>query len=43
VLTAKFGPLPGSVPEEVRTASLHQVRAWTTRAVAAETLDEVFG
>jgi hypothetical protein len=43
VLTIKFGPLPGSVPETVRAASLDQMRAWTARAVTAEILDEVFG
>jgi predicted transposase YdaD len=42
VLTAKFGPLPDSVPTTVRAASIDQMRAWTARAVTAETLDEVF-
>jgi hypothetical protein len=42
VLTVKFGPLPDSVPKTVRAASLDQTRAWTARAVTAETLDEVF-
>ena len=42
VLTARFGPLPESVLKTVRAASLDQTRAWTTRAVTAETLDEVF-
>jgi len=43
VLTARFGPLPERVLKTVRAASLDQMRAWTTRAVTAETLDEVFG
>jgi hypothetical protein len=43
VLTARFGPLPESVLKTVRAASLDQMRAWTTRAVTAGTLDEVFG
>ncbi len=43
VLTARFGPLPESVLKTIRAASLDQMRAWTTRAVTAETLDEVFG
>jgi hypothetical protein len=43
VLTARFGPLSESVLKTVRTASLDQMRAWTTRAVTAETLDAVFG
>jgi predicted transposase/invertase (TIGR01784 family) len=43
VLTARFGPLPESALKTVRAASLDQMRAWTTRAVTAETLDEVFG
>jgi hypothetical protein len=43
VLTARFGPLPESVLKTVRAASLDQMRAWTTHAVTAETLDEVFG
>jgi hypothetical protein len=42
VLTVKFGPLPESVPKTVRAASIEQMRAWTARAVTAETLDEVF-
>ena len=42
VLTARFGPLPESATT-VRAASLDRIRAWTTRAVTAETLDEVFG
>ena len=42
VLTVKFGPLPASVPKTVRAASLDQMRAWTARAVTAETLDELF-
>jgi hypothetical protein len=42
VLTVKFGPLPDSVPKTVRAASLDQMRAWTARAVTAETLDQVF-
>jgi predicted transposase YdaD len=42
VLTVKFGPLPESVPKTVRAASIERMRAWTARAVAAETLDEVF-
>ena len=41
VLTAKFGPLPDSVPKTVRAASIDQMRAWTARALTAETLDEV--
>jgi hypothetical protein len=43
MLTVKFGPLPGSVPTTVHAASVDQVKAWTARAVTAETLDEVFG
>ncbi len=43
VLSAKFGPLDESVPKKVRAASLAQMRAWTTRAATAKTLDEVFG
>jgi hypothetical protein len=43
VLTARFGPLPESVLKTVRAAPLDQMRAWTTHAVTAETLDEVFG
>jgi hypothetical protein len=43
VLTVKFGPLPESVPKTVRAASIEQMRAWTARAVTAETLDQVFG
>jgi hypothetical protein len=42
VLTVKFGPLPESVLRPVRAASIDQMRSWTARAVAAETLDEVF-
>jgi predicted transposase YdaD len=42
VLTVKFGPLPDSIPKTVHAASIDQMRAWTTRAVTAETLDEVF-
>jgi predicted transposase YdaD len=42
VLTVKFGPLPESVPKTVRAASIDQMRAWTARAVTAETLDQVF-
>jgi predicted transposase/invertase (TIGR01784 family) len=42
MLTTKFGPLPDSVPKTVHAASIDQMRAWTTRAVTAETLDEVF-
>jgi hypothetical protein len=42
VLTVKFGPLPDSVPKTVHAASIDQLRAWTTRALTAETLDKVF-
>jgi predicted transposase/invertase (TIGR01784 family) len=42
VLTAKFGPLPDSVRKTMHRASIDQMRAWTTRAVTAETLDKVF-
>jgi hypothetical protein len=42
VLKARFGPLPESVLKTVHAASLDQMRAWTTRAVTAETLDQVF-
>lgn len=42
VLAARLGPLDESVPKKVRAASLAQMRAWTTRAATAKTLDEVF-
>jgi len=41
--TAKFGPLPDSVPKTVHAASVGQIKAWAARAVTAETLDQVFG
>jgi hypothetical protein len=43
MLTVKFGPLPESVAETVHAASAGQIKAWATRAVTAETLDQVFG
>jgi Putative transposase, YhgA-like len=43
VLTVKFGSLPESVSQTVHGASSDQVKAWTARAVTAETLDQVFG
>lgn len=43
MLTVKFGPLPESVPRTVHSASIDQVKARAARAVAAETLDQVFG
>jgi hypothetical protein len=42
ILTVKFGTLPEDVSEKVREASSQQVQEWTTRAVTAEKLDEVF-
>ena len=42
VLTAKFGPVPATTLKTVRAASIDQTRAWTARAVTAETLDQVF-
>jgi hypothetical protein len=42
VLTVKFGPLPDSVAQTVHGAPTDQLRAWTVRAVTAETLDQVF-
>jgi len=42
VLTAKFGLLPASALKTVNAASIDQMRAWTARAVTAETLDKVF-
>jgi hypothetical protein len=42
VLTAKFGPLPANALKTVRAASIDQMRAWTARAVTAESLDKVF-
>lgn len=43
ILTVKFGTLPEDVAEKVREAFSQQVQEWTTRAVTAEKLDEVFG
>ena len=43
VLTVKFGPVPESVSQTVHGASIDQIKAWTARAVTAETLDQVFG
>jgi len=37
------GPRPAWPPITVHAASLDQMRAWTTRAAIAETLDKVFG
>jgi predicted transposase YdaD len=42
MLTVKFSPLPDSVPKKVHAASVEQIKAWATRAVTAETLDQVF-
>jgi hypothetical protein len=42
MLTVKFGPLPDDVPKTVHAASIDQIKAWTARAVTAETLDQVF-
>jgi hypothetical protein len=42
VLTVKFGTLPEDVSEKIRGASSSQIQEWTTRAVTAEKLDEVF-
>jgi hypothetical protein len=42
VLSAKFGSLPNSVAQRIHEAASDQLRAWTLRALAAETLDQVF-
>jgi predicted transposase YdaD len=42
VLTVKFGPVPERMSKTVHEASSDQIQAWTTRAVTAETLDQVF-
>jgi predicted transposase YdaD len=42
VLTVRFGPLPEAVSQTVHQGTGDQVQAWATRAVTAETLDQVF-
>jgi len=42
MLTVKFGPLPDGVPKTVHTARIDQIKVWTSRAVTADTLDQVF-
>jgi hypothetical protein len=42
ILTVKFGTLPEDMSKKVQGASSGQVQEWTTRAVTAEKLDEVF-
>jgi hypothetical protein len=42
MLTFKFGPLPDSVTRTIHGTPTDQVRAWTIRAVTAETPDQVF-
>jgi hypothetical protein len=42
VLTAQFGPLPGTTSEKVNEASAAELEEWATRAGTAATLDEVF-
>jgi hypothetical protein len=41
LLTHRFGPLPPAVATLVQTASIDQLATWTTRALTADTLDEV--
>lgn len=40
ILTAKFGPVPQGTFDVVHAASTDQLQVWTTRALAANTLDE---
>jgi hypothetical protein len=42
ILTVKFGTLPEDVSQTVQEASSGQIQEWTTRAITAEKLDEVF-
>lgn len=42
ILEVKFGLLPEDRSKEINEASSDQLREWTTRAVTASTLDEVF-
>jgi predicted transposase YdaD len=42
ILTVKFGTLPGDLTEEIQAASSSQIQEWTTLAVNAGSLDEIF-
>jgi hypothetical protein len=42
-LARRFGPLPDSVAERVRTADVVPLEEWGLRILDAETLDDVFG
>ena len=42
LLTGKFGPLPASSVERVRSASAEQVNRWARRVLRANTLEETF-
>ena len=43
LLEHRFGPLPEAVVRRVRGASLADLDAWFAVALAASSLDEVFG
>ncbi|MFZ5892446.1 MAG: Rpn family recombination-promoting nuclease/putative transposase [Myxococcota bacterium] len=42
VLSSRFGALPDSVRERVRSATLDELRAWTSRVLEAASLEAVF-
>jgi len=43
LLSRRFGSIPGTLTERVRTATAEQLETWSLNFVDADTLDEVFG
>ncbi|WP_245721978.1 Rpn family recombination-promoting nuclease/putative transposase [Nocardia crassostreae] len=42
ILAARFGPVPTGIATTIHAASVAQLEEWTTRALEAESVDEVF-
>lgn len=43
LLNRKFGPLPDSIQQRLKSATSDQLEAWSLNLLDAESLNEVFG